>query len=159
MKTLIKTAGIFQWAVLLLLIAWLGWAISILWPADQPEVTLTLAHDPDCDLRTGPCNSRLPDGTSIGFSIEPRSIPLLETLQLNVEMSAQDVDQVIVDINGVDMNMGINQVKLQKQAAGRYTGKADLSVCIFDVMEWEAKVLVYQAKQIIEVPFRFITVK
>ncbi len=36
--------------------------------------------------------------------------------------------------------------------------KANLSVCVHEIMEWEAKVLLYQGNQVTAVPFRFITV-
>lgn len=159
MKSIIRTISAFQWIVVLLIIAWLGWAVTVLWPEGQLEATVKLSYDPDCDLRKGPCISRLPNGKGVSFAIEPRSIPLLEELQLEVRTSDQSIEKVSVDINGIEMNMGINQAQLEPLGNGRYTGKADLSVCIHEVMEWEAKVFLHQAKQVIEVPFRFITVK
>ena len=158
MKAIIREVSFVQWIVILLLAVWLGWAVTVLWPDSQQEVSVELAHSPDCDLRAGPCISALPTGGEVSFSIEPRNIPLLETLKLQVETTNLSVEKVDVDINGVEMNMGFNRTQLQALGNGRFSGKADLSVCVHEIMEWEAKVLLHQRNQVTSVPFRFITV-
>ena len=159
LKSSLKDITGIQWFFVLLALVWIGWSINYLWPESLPEASVSMPHDANCDLRAGPCISHLPDGAEVSFSIEPRSIPLLETLLLKVKVAGFAVEKVAVNLDGVDMYMGMNQVVLEPQGEGFYQGHADLSVCIRDVMEWEAKVLVYKKDEVIEVPYRFITVK
>lgn len=126
---------------------------------DLPRIISTLPFDPDCDLRAGACVTRVSDDTEVSFSIKPRTIPVLEELQLAVTVTGYPVDKVEVDLNGLGMNMGFNRVKLDSLGNGDFSGTAQLSVCTLDIMEWEAKVLLYQKEDVTVVPYRFITVK
>ncbi len=55
-----------------------------LYPLLQPDTILTLPHDPACDLRQGNCSSSLPQGATVTFGIEPRTLPVLKPLALSV---------------------------------------------------------------------------
>jgi len=148
------------WAVFgLLLIAVCAAALYRAWPMLFPEVAVAIPADPACDLRAGPCVSRLNDDASVSFAIEPREIPLVKPLQLRVEVQGLDAQQVEVDFSGVDMNMGFNRVKLERKGEGRFVGGGMLPVCVRDAMEWEAKVLVHARQGISSVAYRFITVR
>jgi hypothetical protein len=126
---------------------------------DSPKIISTLPFDPDCDLRAGACMTRIPGSGEVSFAIEPRTIPLLAELQLAVTVKDFPVDKVEVDLNGLGMNMGFNRVKLDSIGNGRFSGTGQLSVCTLDIMEWEAKVLLYQKDDVTVAPYRFITVK
>jgi hypothetical protein len=129
-----------------------------IWTMD-PEVQIKAAVDPDCDLRAGPCTGRLPDGRSIRFSIEPRSIPPLMPLRLKVDTIGFAAREVSVDLNGVGMHMGFNRVALNEHPQGYFTATGSLSVCIRDTMAWEAVVSLISDDRRISAPFRFITTK
>ncbi len=129
------------------------------WPLLFPEIHLVAPLNSDCDLRAGPCVSPLPDGASVSFAIEPRSIPVVRTLQFQVQVEGLDVKRVEIDFSGVDMNMGFNRPALEKQQEGRFAGKGMLPVCVRDAMEWEAKVLLHTDQGLVSAPYRFITVK
>lgn len=148
----------YLWILLGLFVIWLVWAVNV-WFDDKPVLSRTLPLDPSCDLRAGPCETSLPEGGKVSFAIAPRSIPVVKPLQLEVFVDDQSIDQVSVDISGVDMNMGTNLVKMISQGNGSFTGNTSLSVCIRDVMEWEAKVLLRKGNDITQVPYRFITTK
>ncbi|MBA1443941.1 MAG: hypothetical protein M3H12_09415 [Chromatiales bacterium] len=142
-----------------LLAAFSAVAIYKVWPLLHPEVLISASLDAECDLRAGPCKSQLPDGSSISFSIEPRTLPLVKPIQLVVEIEGLEAEQVVVDFSGVDMNMGFNRPALANQGDGRFAGKGMLPVCVRDAMEWEAKVLVKTPDGLVAAPYRFITVK
>ena len=129
------------------------------WTSPDPRVQIDAALDPECDLRTGPCTSRLNDGRSVRFSIEPRSIPPLTPLQLRVDTVGFNAQEVSVGLNGVGMHMGFNQVTLSKHPQGYFSATGSLSVCIRDLMEWEAVVTLVSEDTLIYAPFRFITTK
>ena len=129
-----------------------------MWPVIYPELVETAVLDPNCDLRQGPCTSQLPSGGSIGFGIEPRSIPLLKRLRLQVRTAGVNALSVQVDFSGVDMNMGYNRFALSREADGLFTGEAVLPVCVRQWMRWKATVMVSTPAGIVAAPFLFDTV-
>ncbi|MET0000126.1 MAG: hypothetical protein ABW125_12070 [Candidatus Thiodiazotropha lotti] len=124
-----------------------------------PEVIRSGELDPDCDLRAGPCVSQLNDAVRVSFAIEPRQIPTVKPLQLQVSLEGMQAEKVQVDFVGVDMNMGFNRVTLNAAGAGEFKGDGMLPVCVWDAMEWEAKVLITTGQGLISMPYRFITVR
>lgn len=130
---------------------------NTLW--SPPGAQIQVALDPDCDLRAGPCSSVLSDGRAVRLSIEPRSIPPLAPLRLRVDTTGFSADKVSVDLNGIGMQMGFNQLRMNRHPTGYFEATGSLSVCIREVMEWEALVKVESEEAQISVPFRFITVK
>ena len=148
------------WGVAAVLLLALLVVVGIkLWPIINPQVALSLPHDPSCDLQQGPCVTELPDGQRVILSIEPRPIPLVEPIQFQVKLDGVEAKKVVVDIQGIGMNMGINRPQLQQQTAERFSGEGMLPVCIHSSMEWEARVLLDTDNGTIAVPFRFVTEK
>lgn len=137
----------------LLLAAAAAWLFS---PGPEPQV-VRLQIDPDCDLRAGPCELVAQDGTRVRFAIAPRDIPVGKTLQLSVEVDGAPADRVAVDINGVDMDMGLRPYPLESADGHRFSGPGGLNFCSRGIMEWEARVLVHQGDRELVAPFRFIT--
>ncbi len=140
-----------------LLLAVVGVALVQVWPQLHPEVVESLRPDPDCDLRAAPCASVLSGGGRVRFGIEPRDIPVVQPLQLSVEVEGREVSAVQVDFSGVDMNMGYNRPALTRRAGGRFEGPAMLPVCVRSRMAWEARVLLHTSAGIVAVPYRFET--
>lgn len=136
-----------------LLIALLAW---MLWPQPRPEI-IRLQPDPSCDLRAGPCELRLDDGSRIRFGIQPRDIPVGKLLQLTVDIEGQEAQQVAVDINGVDMDMGLLPYPLEAKTPHHFEGPGGLNFCSRGIMEWEARVMVRRGNTEVIAPFRFIT--
>ncbi len=128
-----------------------------LWPMITPQVVTALPFNPNCDLQSGPCVTEMPGGQRVTLSIEPRPIPLVEPLQIQVKLDGVEAEKVFVDIQGLGMNMGINRPQLELQEAGRFSGEGMLPVCIRNSMEWEVSVLLETDEGMISVPFRFLT--
>lgn len=122
----------------------------------KTDVTLSLST---CRLGERACVTTLPGGGQIEFSIEPRPIPVLKTLQLRAIVSGAEVRQVEVDFAGAEMQMGYNRPKLARQSGeiGHFAGHASLPVCSTGAMEWRATVLVDTGWASVAVPFRFMT--
>jgi hypothetical protein len=113
----------------------------------------------DCDLHQGSCETALPDGGKVTFSILPKTIPLTEPLQLQVQVQGKKVRKVEVDFSGVSMNMGYNRPRLQAVGEGRFEGEGLLPVCIRQRMDWEAKLMLDTPDGLLIIPYRFETVK
>lgn len=128
------------------------------WPLLFPKIAATAPLNPACDLRNGACTVEFNQGGKVTFAIEPNSIPVVKPLTLNVALEGLEAERVEVDFVGVDMEMGFNRPQLASEGAGRYSGPGMLPVCVREVMEWEARVLLHTPSGIMAAPFRFATV-
>jgi len=143
--------------MLLLLLTWLSYQQGLFEPG---EVSIThVAFDPNCDLRAGPCVTTLQDGSTVSFGIEPRTIPVAKTLDIEVKISGRTVEAVTIDLNGVNMKMPPNRVNLKSSGKSNFKGQAGLMFCTLSAMEWETVVELKTSNGQINVPYRFITVK
>jgi hypothetical protein len=143
----------------LLFLALIAAAIYKFQPLLNPELAAVAPVNPDCDLRSGPCVGKFPDGTEVSFSIEPRTIPLVKPLQLKATVNGVSAHGVEVDFIGLNMEIGFNRSRLKPNTDGSFDGTGVLPVCIMTVMEWEARVLVQTEQGLIAAPFRFNTVR
>lgn len=140
-----------------LVAAIIGVVVYRVQPLLKPEPLFTAPLDPGCDLRSGPCIARFPEGGELRFEILPGQIPVLAPLTLRVETRGLAVQGVEVDFAGVDMNMGFNRVALVALGGGRFTGDGMLPACVRDHMVWEAQVLLQTPAGLVAAPFRFAT--
>lgn len=136
----------------------LGVASDQLLPMLAPKTDVQLPLS-DCNLNRQACSATLPNGSRLEFSIEPRPIPALEPLLLEVKLTDREVRKVAVDFTGTTMQMGYNRPPLQPSQDSRgkqFSGQATLPVCISGSMEWQATVLVETGDSLIAAPFRFV---
>jgi len=92
----------------------------------------------DCDLRQGGCEILLGDYRGI-FSILPNDFQVLQPLQLALKPlngSVVNFEQVSVEFEGINMDMGYNRVFLEEQGSQTYQAKAMLPSCTADTMFW-----------------------
>jgi hypothetical protein len=120
-----------------------------------PRATQTAAGEAGCDLHSGPCTARLPDGGEITLSITPRPIPALAPLMAEVQVKGLAATSVTLDINGVTMNMGLFRTALKATEDGGWRGKTGLPVCTTSKMDWLADVQVKTADGLVSAPFSF----
>ena len=124
------------------------------WQGMQDQFT-RIAPPSGCDLRAGPCAQQV-DGGSVTLAIAPSPIPLMQPLRLSVVTDGLTVDEISVEIRGLNMDMGLNRTRLTPVAGSHWEGETILPLCSQRRMEWEAAVLL-RAKRRLEVPFRFHT--
>ncbi len=134
-------------------------AVYRAWPLLFPDIAYDTPADPACDLRAGPCLTTMDKDSSVSFAIEPREIPMVKPLRLEVRLQGLDAGQVEVDFSGVDMNMGFNRFRLEQTGEGVFSGEGMLPVCVWDAMEWEAKVLIMTQQGLRAAAYRFVTVR
>ena len=129
------------------------------WPLLYPQTAERARLNPDCNLRESPCRVRFQSGGTVMLDIQPRGIPVLRPLEIQVELDALPTPQrVELDFAGVDMDMGYNRVVLHSaKNNGSYSGSGMLPICVRDRMTWEARVLLYRPDGILAAPFRFET--
>ena len=112
-----------------------------------------------CDLRTAPCVSVFPNGNKVSFSINPKTIPILQPLTLSVETEGFEASSVRVDFIGLNMDMGINRSVLKAKNKTHYEGEFIIPICVNSRMEWEARVKLLTKEGQLVVPYRFYTTK
>lgn len=136
------------------------------WPLLHPPLSARAPLNPDCDLLREACQVWFADGGEVRLAIEPRGIPALQPLQLEVGLTHLPVpEQVEIDFHGVDMKMGFNRVRLQRAdsaadagaGAERWHGQGMLPVCVRARMTWEAQVLLHYPSGLRAAPFRFVS--
>lgn len=140
--------------VIVAALAALGFAGYKLAPQFAPKSDITLPLS-TCDLNQRPCTIDLPGGGQIEFAIDPRPIPALKPLKLLALARNADVNRIEVDFNGVDMKMGYNRPQLESIGDGRFTGQANLPVCITGTMQWDVTVIAETGRVVVAAPFRF----
>ena len=153
----IATQGVLRKVALvlgLLLLVALGYGGARYWQASGDSFS-RLELSADCDLRAGPCRHARSGGV-ITFAVEPRSIPLMQPLRLEVTTDGLDADEVLVEIRGLNMDMGLNRTRLQRNADGRWHGETILPICSQRRMHWEAAVRLKGSERL-EIPFPFST--
>jgi len=146
------------WSIVALLATALAITAAVkLSPLLNPPQKVSLSLNTACDLNQGPCVTLLPGGGRLELSLEPRPIPVLKPLKLQVRTTGFKTGSVEVDFAGVDMKMAFNRPRLVPGKDGLFNGEATLPVCVRDQMAWQATVLVKSGGKRIEVPFRFET--
>jgi hypothetical protein len=146
------------WSIVGLLVAALTITAAVkLSPRFNPPQKISLPLDPACDLHQGSCAASLPGGGRMEFSLEPRPIPVLKPLRLEVRVAGFKADSMEVDFAGADMKMAFNRPRLEPEKGGLFSGQTSLPVCVRDKMNWQATVLVESDGKQIAVPFRFET--
>jgi hypothetical protein len=140
--------------LILLALIVLGAAGYQLAPLLTPQTDVSLPMS-TCDLGQTPCTIDLPGGGQVEVSIAPHPIPSLKPLKLQAVASGVDVRKIEMDFTGVDMKMGYNRPLLENLGDGRFSGQANLPVCITGKMPWEMTVLIESGRTVIAAPFRF----
>ena len=107
-------------SLLLLLLLAAGYQLKAML---KPNASIVLALDPACDLHKNACTLPFPKTGSVTFSMHPKDIPILQPVQLQVNIEGLEVSSVEVDFVGVDMEMGYNRPVLEKKSSVKYTGE------------------------------------
>ena len=126
------------------------------WRSAQ-ESYIRAGRPADCNLHAGPCRQALAGG-SVTFSISPAEIPLMKTLKLAVATTGLEVRGVVVEVRGMNMDMGLNRTLLTRAEDGGWEGETILPVCSQRKMEWEAAVQL-ETEGRYEVAFPFDTTR
>jgi len=136
----------------LILIGIIGYLLS---SSFRPQADVTITPDPACDLHQQACAVSLPGGGQLRLGITPRPVPVMQPLEVSVELFGTTARAIMVDFSGVTMYMGLNQAQLREVAPGRFAGKLILPSCVTGRMAWQATVWVEAGTTRYAVPFRF----
>ena len=120
----------------------------------KPDMAFTI--DPECALNQASCVTALTEDSTLEFNIEPRPIQGISPLVFSISAQNLDIKQAVVDLSGVDMNMGSYRFELKPEADDHYTADGNLPVCVRGQMLWQADVwLDTRQKGLIKIPYVF----
>ncbi|NNJ91036.1 MAG: hypothetical protein HKP55_05125 [Gammaproteobacteria bacterium] len=125
------------------------------WRETTLDAVETGVVDSTCDVHNATCEARFNHGGRLLFSMNPRPIKPLTQLELQVQLSNMNAQQVLVDFQGIGIDMGFYRPELKRDNDGFFSGQASLSVCTLDKMLWQATVIVKSEKGVMIAPFRF----
>lgn len=95
------------------------------------------ASDPDCLLRAEPCVATFADGARVALEVDPPGLPTETPLTFTVTTEPLELRPVAIELQGVDMNMGLLRFPVDEQ--GRATGT--IPICTTSEMKWRADVV------------------
>ncbi len=112
--------------------------------------------EPDCEVTTAGCKTQL-DQLSVSMQLDKSRIHAATPLTFTVQLDNIPAQSVMVDLQGRDMYMGINQVQLSpvEGSPGKWQGSTELAVCVTGEMTWQARVLAATDDARISTQFRF----
>ncbi|WP_325894580.1 hypothetical protein [Grimontia sp. NTOU-MAR1] len=101
---------------------------------DEPAtVTPTLA--PTCTLSSTPC---LFNNAKVSMASNTAA-PLIPT-KVSVEVTGATPNYLMIELQGVEMNMGTYKIKLSSVGDNLYQGELMLPICMEDEMTWRGAI-------------------
>ncbi|MCP4596260.1 hypothetical protein [Neptuniibacter sp.] len=125
-----------------------------------PPQTHQLHSAPGCDLTSSSCVATAgteENSQQISLSIKSEQIKSAVPLLFEVSLGSSKADQVMLDLKGKDMYMGINQVMLNPVPGSDniWQGEVTLAVCTTGEMTWITSVITEANGQITQADFEF----
>ncbi len=117
------------------------------------------ALNSQCRLTEFPCTVRLMSGGRVQLNISPQPVEVMKPLEVRVALENIKARSVIVQFNGVGMNMGVNRYIFNQEQDGSYRAQVTLPICIRNRMEWMAEVYLETGQGTIVFPYRFVSIK
>ncbi len=118
-------------------------------PYLNPDVVLSV--DQDCGLNQAGCERKIKELGSIRFAVEPRPIMAMSPLVFSLETQDLEVESAVIDLSGVDMNMGsyrfVFDSNQQNEGVGQFIARGNLPVCVRNKMDWQADIWLQTKRQ------------
>lgn len=138
-------------------------ALAVVWqvskrlqqPAPLPQATYLYPQLP-CDLHQQPCRAEY-NGLRLQLSLTPGPLVSLQKLAIEVRLEGIEAESVVLDLQGVEMYMGLNQTELEPdpEMVGVWRGETELAVCTSGEMTWRASVLADSQDALYSTRFEF----
>lgn len=146
-----------QW-ILLGVIALILLALVILpqWAKEQTTEDSVFIPPLPCNLHQGVCIAS--SGKQLlQLSLTPGPLVSMQPLDIEVRLQHIDARQVMLDLQGVEMYMGLNQTQLQQdpERPEIWRGTTELAVCTTGEMTWRASVYIDTPETLYSTHFEF----
>lgn len=138
-----KTKSVFPFITIAAVLIGLGLVLYLpsLLQTDNQASELKLSS-PDCSLNHGQCVAKHSD-QEITLEIKSETIRSATPMLFEVSLNNIKANQVMLDLKGKEMFMGLNQVMLKPVAGdpNRWQGEVTLAVCSTGDMVWISSVV------------------
>ena len=153
-----RSALSLQVAVIILVIA--GLAAVLFLPQllqNTPPTSRILPTAPECNLNTSPRCLAGDGNHSIEIRFDDNNFQSMKPMPVEVHLNDLPADQVMIDLQGQDMYMGLNQVMLSPSPtqSGLWVGELTLAVCTTGEMTWKASVITQKNSDKTQADFYF----
>lgn len=100
------------------------------------------AEDTVCPLHKNTCSVPLKNGGKILLDLLPHPVTVESDVELLATLSGSDVIPVAIDVEGLQIDMGVIQAPMEKFAgeAGKYRARFYLPYCEIRKMRWKVRV-------------------
>ena len=112
--------------------------------------------DRSCNLNRGSCKMAV-NGGEIEFQLNPRPIPLLNEIRIEVRITNIAIRHLDADFAGVGMNMGLVRIPLSDDGTGVWRATTSLPVCVTSQMRWRLTLILETPLDSILIPVEFST--
>lgn len=119
--------------------------------------TSYVTQNKDCDLRKGPCEITIEDGTKFTLEVFPKDIPLMKNITYKVHSSNTQLKDLKLNIYATNMFMGDFFLNLKPTKDGFYETKGTLPTCPVGKMKWNVDLKVDKLTHSIGARFQFQT--
>jgi len=110
-----------------------------------------------CDLHETPCSIKIQDGTTFQLEINPKSIPLMESLTFSIKSNNSKLENLYLNIYATNMFMGDFNLPIKNLGNGNYEAIGTLPTCPVGNMQWNADIRVEKIDKTIGARFQFKT--
>ena len=120
----------------------------------------SLAYDPECNLNQAACRTAILDRGAIYFSIEPNPIYGASPLVFELKGEGIGLQSAVLNLSGLDMNMGSYRFELESNGTGGFTTTGNLPVCVRNQMQWKAELRLNTREHgLVQLPYIFTAYK
>lgn len=105
--------------------------------------------EPDCTFGSIKCAKSLTKYGDVEFSVTPQPVKTMKTLRFHLTFARglnHGGRELIVDLSMPGMNMGINQVNMEKTGPKTYMGLGVLPICPNGKKLWKATVMLGESQ-------------
>ncbi|WP_299179603.1 hypothetical protein [uncultured Neptuniibacter sp.] len=153
-----KNTLLLQIIITLAVIVGLGLALYLpeLIAQKTPPQSRILTSAPGCSLNTSSCIATHED-QQISVTIKSDNIRSATPLVFEVSLKNISADQVMLDLKGKEMFMGLNQVMMRQvpDSAGLWQAEVTLAVCTTGEMTWITSVITEAEGDLTQANFEF----
>ena len=122
-----------------------------------PDWDIDLLSEHGCNLQKEKC-SFLYKGKSFDIIVVDKPILINKKHSIEIRGQFDGIDEVWIDFKGLEIDMGHNRVKLNREGM-KYKGQIYLPSCSLNIMTWKAIVLMKSGDKRFGFRYKFQTVK
>jgi hypothetical protein len=118
-----------------------------------------ITQDFSCNLHKTPCSIKMQDGTSFELEINPKTIPLMQSLTFLIKSNNENLKDLYLNIYATNMFMGDFNLPIKNLGNGNYEAIGTLPTCPVGDMKWNADIRIEKLNETIGARFQFETDK